>query len=172
MIRRRIARSLIVACVAGALAACGGGSSGAVEYSATDLTTGAAVSVESLRGHPVLLVSWTTWCTECDEELSGLQEFAASSTSSGLEIVAVNLDAADVEDEIEAKVADHGLTTALWRDRRNEFKRVFGTLGVPTTVLLDRDGVVVGAFPGAVDFDDEHILAALDEVGITTPAGT
>ena len=145
------------------LSGCGGGGGGAA-WSGADLRTGAPVSVADLRGQPALLVSWATWCRECDEELAGLQAFAESDAAEGLRIVAVNLDAAKVEDEIDAKIAKHGLTVDLWRDRRNEFKRAFGALGVPTTVLLDAEGKVVGTFPGAIDFEDEKVLAAIDKV--------
>jgi len=145
------------------LSGCGGGGGGNA-YSVADLRTGDPVSVADLRGQPALLVSWATWCRECDEELAGLQAFAESDAAEGLRIVAVNLDAAKVEDEIDAKIAKHGLTVDLWRDRRNEFKRTFGALGVPTTVLLDAEGKVVGTFPGAIDFEDEKVLAAIDRV--------
>jgi peroxiredoxin len=151
------------------IAGCAGGGGDQISYVASDLRTGDEVSVASLRGAPALLVSWTTWCAECDEELSGLQTFAASPLREGIEIIAVNLDASASVDEIEAKIADHGLTTGLWRDRRNEFKATFGALGVPTTVLLDADGVVVDLFPGAVDFGDEAVIAALDKVRAEKP---
>ena len=59
-------------------------------------------------------------------------------------------------------IDDHGLTTGLWRDRRNEFKREFGALGVPTSVVIDADGAVVASFPGAVDFAGEDVSRALD----------
>jgi thiol-disulfide isomerase/thioredoxin len=154
-----------VAVTVGLAAGCGDpGHSGAASYTAKDLVSGADVSVAALRGAPVLLVSWTTWCAECDDELSGLQDFAESSGADGIEIVAVNIDALDVIDEINAKIEKHSLTTSLWRDKRNEFKRVFGALGVPTTVLLDANGTVVGLFPGAVDFDDQDILDTLEQV--------
>jgi peroxiredoxin len=156
---------LLLATLLGAasFAACGGGDD-QVAYEATDMATGETVSVASLRGRPALLVSWATWCRECDEELAGLQAFASSDAAEGIEIVAVNLDAASVEDEIDAKIEQHGLRTALWRDRKNRFKREFGALGVPTTVLLDAEGEVAGTFPGAIDFSDADVLAALDEV--------
>jgi peroxiredoxin len=154
----------VVAVVVAALAGCAAGDeSGGVSYSATKLASGEKVSVESLRGEPALLVSWATWCRECDEELAGLQAFADSPEAEGVQIVAVNLDAADVDDQIDAKIARHKLSVELWRDRRNGFKRAFGALGVPTTVLLDRDGKVAGTFPGAVGFDDPDIVAALRE---------
>lgn len=145
------------------LAACGG-SDDPVSYAAEDMATGEEVRLDSLRGRPALLVSWATWCKECDAELAGLQEFASSPDAEGLEVVAVNLDAASVEDEIDAKIARHGLTTQLWRDRKNRFKREFGALGVPTTVVLDAEGRVAGTFPGAVDFDSDEVLAAIEKV--------
>jgi peroxiredoxin len=111
-----------------------------------------------------VLVSWATWCTECDEELERFEQFAGSPDADGLQIVAVNIDAADVQDEIDAKIERHHLSMALWRDPRNAFKRAFGALGVPTTVVLDRDGQVAGTFPGAVDFDDDAVVTALDSV--------
>ena len=162
-LRAGAALALVIAAFAAMLSGCGGGGGG-VAYTASDLDTGEEVSVSSLRGGPVLLVSWATWCRECDEELAGLQEFADSDAATGLQIVAVNLDAANVEDEIAAKVAEHGLTVDLWRDERNRFKREFGALGVPTTVLLDAEGEVAGTFPGAIDFDQGEVLEAIEEV--------
>jgi thiol-disulfide isomerase/thioredoxin len=133
-----------------------------VDYRAADLATGEAVSTASLRGSPALLVSWTTWCTECDEVLSGLQGFASSAAAEGVLVVAVNLDAGDVEDRIAEKLTKHGVETRLWRDRQNDFRAAFGALGVPTVVLLDAHGSLSAVLPGAVDFDSAEFHAALD----------
>jgi peroxiredoxin len=146
------------------LAACAGPASEASGYQALDLRTGEPVTVTDLRGQPVLLTSWTTWCAECDEVLGGLSEFADDSRSAGVTLVAVNLDAGDVDYEIAAKLETHALDVTLWRDRRNEFRRAFGALGVPTSVLLDADGRVAGVFPGAVDFGEEGISQAIERV--------
>lgn len=151
-----------IAIMSSATAACASATtSKGVSYAADSMATGQKVSVESLRDKPAVLVSWATWCRECDKELTALQDFAGSDESKGLRIVAVNLDAADVQDEIDAKIQRHALSVELWRDRRNEYKRAFRALGVPTTVVLDAEGVVVGTFPGAVDFDDTAVAAAL-----------
>lgn len=164
LLPRRARRRTAIVALAAAVLLGGCGGAGDEAYEATALRTGETVSVESLRGEPALLVSWATWCRECDEELAGLQEFAESERAEGLQIVAVNLDAASVEDEIDAKIERHGLTVELWRDKRNRFKREFAALGVPTTVLLDADGEVVATFPGAIDFDQDDVLAAIAEV--------
>lgn len=152
----------VVAATLATVAAAGCGGSSSSGYTAADLATGDKVAVTDLAGTPALLVSWATWCRECDEELAGLQAFASSAEADGVRIVAVNLDAADVDDAIQQKIDRHGLTVELWRDRRNTFRQAFGALGVPTTVVLDAAGHIVGTFPGAVDFDDHAVLDALD----------
>ena len=160
---RRMLAMVLAAAVLALAAGCGGDGGGddAGSYRATDMDTGEDASVGDLHGRPVLLVSWATWCAECDELLGGLQAFADSPAAEGVEIVAVNLDASDTA-EIDAKIDGHGLTTGLWRDRRNEFKREFGALGVPTSVVIDLDGSVVASFPGAVDFAGEDVARALE----------
>ena len=82
----RVRSVLVAAALTLLLVSCGGGEGG-TGYEVADLATGEPVSVSSLRGEPVLLVSWATWCRECDEELAGLQEFADSDAAHGIHIV-------------------------------------------------------------------------------------
>jgi peroxiredoxin len=159
-VRRPVALALALVGLLLALGGCGG--SGGVEYAVEELDSGAPVGLDDLRGEPALLVSWATWCRECDEVLAGVQAFASSPAAEGVRVVAVNLDAADVEDEIQSKIDRHGLTVELWRDRGNEFRRAFGALGVPTAVVVDGAGEVEGTFPGAADLDGAEVQAALE----------
>jgi peroxiredoxin len=159
----RIVRTFLAAVALVVATGCGSGDDRA--YAVTDLETGDTVSLDDLAGAPAVLVSWATWCRECDEELASLQAFAESPAADGVTVVAVNLDAADVDDAIHDKIERHGLTVELWRDRRNEFRRAFGALGVPTTVVLDADGDVVGTFPGGVASDEDALADALRRAG-------
>lgn len=161
---RTLWAALAAVLLAATLIGCDSQAGGATDYGAFDLRTGDEVSVVSLRGQPVMLTSWTTWCAECDEILGGLADFADDPRSAGVILVAVNLDTGNVDDEIAAKITAHALDIALWRDRRNEFRRTFGALGVPTSVLLDADGRVAGMFPGTVDFSEARISQAIDAV--------
>src|SRR5690606_6792382 len=89
---RRTLAMVLAAAVLALAAGCGGDGGGgdAASYRATDMDTGEEVSVDDMHGRPVLLVSWATWCAECDELLGGLQAFADSPAAEGVEIVAVN----------------------------------------------------------------------------------
>jgi thiol-disulfide isomerase/thioredoxin len=169
-VRRRATTLLAAVLGLGLLVACGAGGHARPAYAAEDLRSGEPVSLAQFDGEPILLVSWTTWCTECDELLSGLAAFAGSPAAEGIAVVAVNLDAASVEDEIDAKLARHEVDAVLWRDRRNEFRRVFGAPGVPTAVVIGSNGEVGGVFPGAVEFADGPVAVALDDVrGVPAP---
>lgn len=161
--RGRMVGALLLAAGPTLVAACAGNDERT--YAVAELETGTAVSLDDLAGSPAVLVSWATWCHECDEELARVQAFAESPAAEGVTVVAVNLDAADVDGAIREKIERHGLTVELWRDRRNEYRRAFGALGVPTTVVLDTDGEVVGTFPGGVSFEDDALLDALRRAG-------
>jgi thiol-disulfide isomerase/thioredoxin len=156
---RRVLVAVVVAVVA--VAGCGGVDRAAPGYTATDLRSGDRVDLASLRGRPAVLSAWTTWCHNCDEDLALLGAFSRSPASRPFEVVAVNLDVASVEDEIDAKIEAHDLEVTLWRDRTNRFRSAFGAVGVPTTVVLDARGTVVRLLPGAVDFTDPEVVAAL-----------
>ncbi len=165
--RSRVAWSSIVAAltVALSLAACAGSGSSAdaIDYSAESFPSGEAVSTADLRGDPLLLASWATWCVECEEEMPALERFWRDRRDDGLQVVAVNLNApGPAEDRIATMAADWGLSMPQWRDADNDFTSAFDGVGVPMVVLLDAEGAIVGTWHGAVDFEDADFLAAVD----------
>jgi cytochrome c-type biogenesis protein len=134
-----------------------------IEYAAADLVTGEAVSLTTLRGGPVLLSSWATWCEPCKEELPKLEALYQQRVDDGLQMVAVNVNAAGpAEREIDNMVEQLGLTMPTWRDDENRFTVVFGGMGVPTNVLIGADGRVIQKWLGAVDVDDPAFIAAIN----------
>ncbi len=134
-----------------------------IEYRATDLDTGVDVSLQDLRGAPVLMSSWATWCEPCKEELPKLEALYEQRAGDGLQLVAVNVNApGPAERQIENMIERLGLTMPTWRDDANRFTVVFGGMGVPTNVLIGADGRVIQRWLGAVDVDDPAFIAAID----------
>jgi len=89
----------------------------------------------------VLLVFWTTWCTYCRQQLNLLKEKSVELKKDKIELLAINV----AEDEL--KVASFvdtfaiGYTVLL--DKNTEVAESFNLLGVPTYVLINRQGKVV-----------------------------
>lgn len=156
-----------------ALAACGGsGGSGldeagageAVEYGAHDFASGAEVDVESLRGRPVLLSSWASWCPPCERELPELERLHREEADE-LQVVVVNVDEEEVDHgDLAATIERHGLTMPIWRDASGSFLETFRGVGFPIHALLDADGRVAATWIGVIDPDGAAFRDALARV--------
>lgn len=134
------------------------------EYSAKEIHSGQPVSLSEYRGSAIVLMSWATWCMDCEDELTALERLWVSEQEHGLVVIAVNLDALDANERIETIVNGYDLTYPVWRDPENIFYSTFNAPGIPTTVLLDKQGTVVRAWVGPVDFDSEDVKAEIEAV--------
>lgn len=140
--RRRLALAIVIA------AACTGEGPSRVEvgieappYAARNLA-GDSVSLALLRGKPVLLNVWATWCAPCKEEIPYLESLHAAHGSAGLQIIGVSVDARGDEAKIEEFARDFRMTYPIWRDPDERVNSRFLAIGVPSTYLIDRDGIL------------------------------
>ena len=163
-VKLRIVRCVFAGLLAFFAASCASSRATSSPYSAHDLRTGRPVSTAALRGHPVLLVSWATWCAECRTELPAIEAYHEHGAPKDLRIVLVNVNNTNNHDEISDAVTRYHLTMPIWRDPDNDFEGHFGTVGVPTAVLLDRQGRFVRVFPGAINPSGTELAKALAQV--------
>lgn len=140
---------------------CGGGTAPAGRGFRARTTDGGRVTTASLRGHGALLTSWATWCTECAELLPGLQDIWTDLRTSGLQVVAVNVDRAGEAGAVAAEETGYRMTMPRWRDPDDTFTHAFRARGVPTSVLLDARGDLVRTWPGGVPVDDPAVRRLL-----------
>jgi len=135
------------------------------EFAADSWPDGTPIDVDELRGSPVLLAGWATWCVPCERELPMLDAFADTETSEGIEIVAVNVDRADVSDADLASMLDRlDVDLPVWRDVDQSFLASYEGAMMPYSVLLDRDGAVADTWTGSLDTDGDDFLAAIADV--------
>lgn len=109
------------------------------------LTTleGKRVTLAELRGEgPVLLYFWATWCWKCKRELPALNRVAAELGPRGLVVLGINVGVNDSPARVRAYRDRHGIAFPLAFDRGGRVSRSFGVWGVPTFMLVDREGVV------------------------------
>lgn len=102
---------------------------------------GERIQLAQFRGKLVLLNFWTTWCAPCRMELPRLEEFHRAYQDKGLEVVAVNY--GETEEQVrEFLKANSQLTLRVVLDPYAETAQRFGVSGLPTTVIIDGNGVV------------------------------
>ncbi|HET7143858.1 MAG TPA: TlpA disulfide reductase family protein [Anaerolineales bacterium] len=111
----------------------------APELSLVDLA-GNNVSLKDHLGSVVLVNLWATWCPPCKEEMPTLQAFYEKYNSSGFVLLAI-----DQEESIEIVtpfVKEYGLTFPVWLDEDYQSQRVFNTMNLPSSYVIDRVGTV------------------------------
>ena len=135
----------------------------APSYAARDLK-GDSVSLALLRGKPVLLNVWATWCLPCKVEIPYLEKLHEEHAAHGLQIIGVSIDARGDEPKIESFARDFSMTYPIWRDPDERVNARFLALGVPSTYLIDRDGVLRWKHLGTLRPTSAGFQAALEEV--------
>jgi cytochrome c biogenesis protein CcmG/thiol:disulfide interchange protein DsbE len=124
--------------------------------------SGDSVSLESLRGKPVLLNVWATWCHPCRDEIPELQRLYERYRGRGLALVGVSVDAAGHDDAIRAFARQFGMTYPVWRDPDETVSATFLVVGVPATFLIDRDGVLRWKKTGPIARNDTTLVAEIE----------
>ena len=116
---------------------------------------GTQVSLAALRGRPVLVHFWATWCPPCRDELPGLLRTAAALD---LELLAISVD--DAWSELATFFAG-AIPRAVVRPSAPGLHTRFGASTLPDSYLVDREGRLVLRIAGARDWTTAAARAAL-----------
>ncbi|MEQ8966302.1 MAG: TlpA disulfide reductase family protein [Azospirillaceae bacterium] len=137
---------------------------------ATLETPDGEVALADFEGRVVLLNFWATWCGPCVEEMPALDTLQAELADRPFDVVAVSIDrggAAEVRPFFEA----HGIEALdIFLDPLGATPRAFEALGLPTTVLIDPEGRVVGRYAGAAPWDGPEARALIEHYMPDAPA--
>jgi peroxiredoxin len=90
---------------------------------------------------PVLLLFWTTWCPFCRQELRVLNGMYSALAADGVEVLSVNV--GETPTTVENFVQDYSLAYRVLLDRDNRVAGLYGLIGVPTYILVNKEGEVV-----------------------------
>ncbi len=147
------------------LAACNSGShpprigNAAPEFTITDSQR--TVTLSQLRGKPVVLNFWATWCPPCIEEMPSLVQLQKQ-MGDKVTILAVSEDADD--GAYKQFVRDHNIDLLTVRDTERKTNEVYGTFKFPETFIIDRNGKIVRKFIGATDWTSADIVDYLNKL--------
>lgn len=109
------------------------------------------VSLSDKKDKVIMLNSWATWCEPCREEMPGLEKLDQEFSVYDFEVIGVNVDVTASEDKIKQFLDDLGITYTVWKDPNDKFTRTFKSIGVPHTLLIDKEGQIIHEWRGEFD---------------------
>jgi cytochrome c biogenesis protein CcmG, thiol:disulfide interchange protein DsbE len=105
------------------------------------------LALRELRGHPVVLNFWASWCVPCGKEAP---RFRASSRTHRGNVVFLGVDINDFKSDARHFLRQHKVNYVSLRDGNGSTQSNYGLTGVPETYYLDAEGRIVAHSPGEV----------------------
>jgi len=116
----------------------------APDFTLFDLS-GAAITLSGLRGRPVLLNFWASWCPPCRAEMPDLQRFY---NEYGDQVMVLGINWAEDPESVRAFLERYAITYTNLLDRLGKAFVAYRLTGVPTTFFIDEEGVIRGVWIG------------------------
>lgn len=113
---------------------------------------GKKVSLSDLKGKVVLLNFWATTCGPCKAEMPSMNNLHKALCDKGFTVLAVSIDTS--ERDVRSFISGKGILFPVLMDEDKEvYFDEYAVLGLPTSFLIDRNGVIIEKFLGVRDWD-------------------
>ena len=121
-------------------------------------------SLSDFQGRVVVLNLWATWCAPCRKEMPSLDRLEAALGGVDFEVVALAVDRGQLG-KIEDFYQEVGIENlAIYHDKTAKAGRSLRAPGLPTTLIIDREGQEVGRVLGDAEWDGEDVVSLLNAV--------
>ena len=126
-------------------------------------TKNAQLDLKDFKGKLILLNFWATWCVPCKEEMPSLDLLQSNKNLKNLKIFPINVGKDNIEKaskffkDLKIKNLD------VYFDSPVTLAKKFSLRGIPTTILLNKDGLEFARIVGSIDFEDEKFIKWLSE---------
>ena len=116
------------------------------------------LNIKDFNGDLIILNFWATWCAPCKEEMPSLDLLQSNKKFKNLKIFPINIGQDNYEkaqkffDELEVKNLN------LFFDTPNTLAKELSLRGVPTTILINKNGEEFARILGSIDFNNEKFI--------------
>tara|TARA_X000001036_G_scaffold359880_1_gene342647 strand:- start:626 stop:1135 length:510 start_codon:yes stop_codon:yes gene_type:complete len=116
------------------------------------------LNLDDYRGNLILLNFWATWCAPCKEEMPSLDLLQNLENLDNLKIFPINVGqdnikkAKDFFDDLEIQHLE------LYFDTSITLAKKFGLRGIPTSILINKEGLEFARIFGLIDFEDKKFI--------------
>ncbi|HEU4674227.1 MAG TPA: TlpA disulfide reductase family protein [Candidatus Limnocylindrales bacterium] len=102
---------------------------------------GRPIRLADLRGHPVWINFFATWCPPCQAEVPTIRDLAEADAGRGLRVIGISVQESS-PDDVRAYARRYGLTYTIGFDATGSVYNAWRNNGIPTQYLIDADGII------------------------------
>ena len=116
------------------------------------------INIKEFNGNLLLLNFWATWCAPCKEEMPSLDRLQVNQNLSNLKIFAINI-SQESKKKVDSFFEDLNIKNFdPYFDAPTTLAKTFTLRGVPTSILIDKDGKEFARIMGSIDFNDQIFI--------------
>ena len=123
---------------------------------------GKKVVLKDLKGMPIILTFWATWCSPCKEELPTLGRFAEGKKDQ-LTILTMAIDGEDKK-KVRRFIEENRINLTVLLDEKEQTARTYKVRMVPTSFVINRDGMMIGVIMGQRDWSVPEAWTTIKEL--------
>ena len=116
------------------------------------------INIKEFNGNLLLLNFWATWCAPCKEEMPSLDRLQVNQNLSNLKIFAINI-SQESKKKVDSFFEDLNIKNFdPYFDAPTTLAKTFTLRGVPTSILIDKNGKEFARIMGSIDFNDQIFI--------------
>ena len=116
------------------------------------------ININEFKGNVLVLNFWATWCEPCKEEMPSLDKLQANPKLDKIKIFAINIGKENLE-KVNKFFIDFNIKNfEPYFDPPTTLAKMFSLRGVPTSILLNKEGQEFARIIGSIDFDDKNFV--------------
>ena len=116
------------------------------------------INLGEFKNSLVIINFWATWCAPCKEEMPSLDRLQSNSDFKNLKIIPINIGRENVEKSLNFYKDLKIKNLKIYIDKDIDLAKKFLLRGLPTTVLVNKNGEEFARIVGFVNFDDKQII--------------
>ena len=116
------------------------------------------INLDNFRNKLIILNFWATWCLPCREEMPSLDKLQINKKFNNLKIFPINVGSEKIK-KINKFFTEYQIKNLeTYFDEEVSLAKTFSLRGLPTTILLDKEGQEFARIIGSIDFNDKEFI--------------
>jgi len=116
------------------------------------------LDLSTFEGNLILLNFWATWCAPCKEEMPSLDLLQNNDKLNNLKIFPINVGQDNIEKSLKFFENLQIKNLKIYFDSPITLAKKFSLRGIPTSILIDKNGFEFARIIGSIDFEDEKFI--------------